>query len=210
MTNGPTDIVPHGGLGELPAAVGPSDQQTQELNDSWNTYNEIEARLLANNIAPPTPPMVSVPVVTTDVLNGLNGVQYMETYLALDAWHNFIGETISQLENIILQINNEINDLDAVIRENCLVAAKQSGEPKPAEATIKHTVSMHPRRRFMVLEGQKNKQHLNRLQAKQKSLGRAEKLMSRNIERVKADMMSAGGYGGIQTRASGGLPPRIG
>ena len=200
-----------GGLGELPAAVGPSDQQQQALNDAWNTYQEIEDRLNQANIPQPSVPTTNIPTVTLEVLRGLSGDQYMEHYLALDAWHSFVGETISQLENIVLQIENETEDLGSHIRENMVQAAKTQGTNKPNDVDVKHAIQIHPRVRWLRLELQKNKQHLNRLLSKQKSLGRAEKLMSRNIERVKASMESAGGYGGIQRRASsGGIPPRFG
>lgn len=201
----------HGGLGELPAAVGPSDQQQQELNEAWNTYQEIENRLYDSGIPQPTAPREAMPSVTVEILRGLNGNEYMETYSALDSWHNFVGETISQLENIILQIDNEMDDLEVHIRKNLVDSTSGTGDRKPSAEDIKYAVKIHPRRRWLNLELQKNKQHLNRLEAKQRSLGRAEKMMSRNIERVKATMESAGGYGGIQSRASGGgLPPRFG
>jgi len=199
-----------GGLGELPAAVGPSDQQQQELNDAWNTYGEIEERLALSGISQPMIPREAMPTVTVEVLRGLNGNEYMETYSALDSWHNFVGETISQLENIILQINNELDDLEVHIRKNLIDSSKGTGDRKPSAEDLKYAVKIHPRRRWLNLELQKNRQQLNRLEAKQKSLGRAEKMMSRNIERVKAAMESAGGYGGIQSRAPGQLPPRFG
>lgn len=202
----------HSGLGELPVAVGPSDQQQLALNDAWNTYSEIEERLTTARIPLPEAPLESLPVVTVEVLRALSGNEYMETYSALDSWHNFIGETIAQLENIILQISNEMEDLEVHIRKNLLDTAKAAGEKKPAAEDVKYTVKLHPRRRWLNLELQKNKQHLNRLEAKQKSLGRSEKMMSRNIERIKATQESAGGYGGIQRRAplSASMPPRVG
>ena len=200
-----------GGLGELPSSLGPSDRQQQELNDAWNTYGEIEDRLSQQHIPQPMMPPAAMPTVTVEILNGLNGHQYMEVYMALDAWHSFIGETISQLENIILQINNEMDDLRAHIREGANQQARAQGAKKAADADVKHQVDINPRVRWLKLELQKNQQHLNRLEAKQKSLGRSEKLMSRNIERVKASLESSGGYGGIQRRASTpGLPPRMG
>lgn len=204
MTHGPV-----GGLGELPTAVGPSDQQQQDINDAWNTYDEIERRLASASIPPPMLPNDAIPVVTPELLRGLSGDQYMETYAAFDAWHNFIGETISQLENIILQINNEMDDLGSHIKKTMLETAKINEMRKPSLDDIKHEIKIHPRMRWLNLELQKNKQHLNRLEAKQKSLGRAEKLLSRNIERMKAAMESQGGYGGIQRRAHN-LPPRFG
>jgi hypothetical protein len=199
-----------GGLGELPAAVGPSDRQQQELNEAWNTYQEIEDRLALSGVSQPTIPREVMPTVSVEVLRGLSGNEYMETYAALDSWHNFVGETISQLENIILQVNNEMEDLEVHIRKNLIDTTEGSGGRKPSAEDLKYAVKIHPRHRWLKLELQKNKQHLNRLEAKQKSLGRAEKMMSRNIERVKAAMESAGGYGGIQSRAPGQLPPRFG
>lgn len=200
---------PAGGLGELPTAVGPSDQQQQAINSSWNTYNEIENRLAQTGITNPMLPNEAIPRITPEVLKGLNGDQYMETYMALDAWHNFIGETIAQLENIILQTVNEMDDLAAHIKKTMLETANVNGSKKPAVEDIKFEIKIHPRTRWLNLELQKNKQHLNRLEAKQKALGRSEKLMSRNIERMKATMESAGGLGGIPRRAAT-IPPRFG
>lgn len=204
MTHGPA-----GGLGELPTAVGPSDQQQQDINSAWNTYDEIEYRLAQSGITAPMLPNEAIPTITPEILKGLNGDQYMETYAALDAWHNFIGETIAQLDNILLQIDNEMDDLAAHIKKTMLDNARATDSKKPSAEDIKYETKIHPRMRWLNLERQKNKQHLTRLEAKQKALGRSEKLMSRNIERIKATMESAGGLGGIPRRAPA-IPPRFG
>jgi hypothetical protein len=200
-----------GGLGELPAAIGPSDQQQQQLNETWNTYSTIENQLIQASIMPLSTPVVGLPEITVEVLRGLNDDQYMEVYNAHDAWNSYIGETVSQVQNIILQLENEMDDLAMHIEQNCKTAAK--GDSKKASAEdIKLTIKVHPRHRWLKLELQKQQQMLNRLSARQKTLSRAERLLSRNIELIKAARESAGGGPGIQRRAiqpAAPLPPRI-
>lgn len=198
-----------GGLGELPLAVGPSDQQQEELNQRWNTYHLIEAHLAqAWGIQPPVPPVVIVPQVTVEILRGQNDDQYMETYNALAAWDNFIGETISQVQNIINQLNNEMDDLAVHVESNLKTTTKVEGK-KPSAEDIKFTIKVHPRHRYLKLELQKNEQILTRLEARQKSLSRSERLLSRNIELIKSTRDANLGGGGMQRRASPELPPRF-
>lgn len=210
-----------GGLGELPAAVGPSDQQQEQINDRWNTYALVEQSLGHMHIHPPKPPMFGIPEVTPEILRGLNDDQYMEVYNAHDAWNSFIGETVSQLENIILQIENEMDDLNIHVEQNMRETARVGGEgKKPPAEEVKFAIKSHPRIRYLKLELQKQQQMLGRLVAKQKTLSRAEKLLSRNIELIKSARESMGGSSGIPRRASGlqppqggytgGLPPRMG
>ncbi len=209
-----------GGLGELPAAVGPSDKQQEQINDQWNTYAVVEQSLANMHIHAPQPPMFSIPEVTPEILRGLNDDQYMEVYNAHDAWNSFIGETVSQIENIILQIENEMDDLAVHVEDQIKKTSKHGGESKkPSAEEIKFTIRSHPRIRYLKLELQKHQQMLNRLVAKQKTLSRAEKLLSRNIELIKSARESMGGASGIPRRASGiqspqggytgGLPPRM-
>lgn len=195
-----------GGLGELPSAVGPSDQQQAQIREQWNTYGEIEYRLESNGIRPLGTPSIGIPEINPQLLQGLNDNQYTEIWAALDAWNSFIGETVSQLENIILQIENEMDDLRVHVHENSRRTAQVGKEKKPSNEELKFTVDSHPRFRFLKLELQKNKQHLNRLQARQKTLSRSERLLSRNIELIKSGRESGLGAGGGQRRAS--MPPR--
>lgn len=197
-----------GGLGELPAAVGPSDQQQEELNYRWNTYQQTEDHLVRSNILPLQSPMVAMPEITVEVLRGLNDDQYMEVYNAHDAWNSYIGETMSQVQNIILQVENEMEDLAIHVEENMKKTAKVEGK-KPSAEEVKFGIKSYPRYRWLKLELQKNQQILNRLSARQKTLSRAERLLSRNIELIKAAREAAGMGGGIQRRASAGLPPRF-
>src|SRR5262245_46052768 len=117
-----------GGLGELPLALGPSDQQQQQLNQTWNTFHQIEAQLCQSNIMPMSVPIVGIPEMTVEVVRGLNDAQYMQVYIAHDAWNSYIGETISQVQNIILQIENELDDLSVHIEQNLKVAGKGDGK----------------------------------------------------------------------------------
>lgn len=197
-----------GGLGELPAAVGPSDQQQQQINDRWNTYNQIEGQLIQSHIMPLSTPIFGIPEITVEILRGLNDEQYMEVYSAHDAWNSYISETISQVENIILQIENEMDDLAVHVEEGMRTTAKMEGKKPPAEE-VKFAIKSHHRHRWLKLELQKNQQTLNRLNARQKTLARAERLLSRNIELIKSGRESAGGAGGIQRRGAPALPPRI-
>lgn len=197
-----------GGLGELPAAIGPSDQQQQQINDRWNTYQIIENHLVTSGIYPLRAPIVGIPEITPEILRGLNDDQYMEVYNAIDAWNSYIGETVSQVQNIILQIENEMEDLAIHVEENLKLTAKMEGK-KPTAEEVKHAVKAHARQRWLKLEHQKNQQTLNRLTSRQKTLARSERLLSRNIELIKSAREIGAGGGGIQRRGSAQLPPRI-
>jgi hypothetical protein len=198
-----------GGLGELPAAVGPSDHQQQQINDRWNTYSQTENHMAsALGIHPLPLPMFGVPEVTVELLRGLNDSQYMEVYNAHDAWNSFVTETMSQVQNIILQIENEIDDIAIHLEEQLKATAKMEGK-KPTTDDIKWTIKSHPRIRFLKIELQRQKQLESRLTARQKTLSRAERLLSRNIELIKSQRESANGGPGMQRRASGDLPPRF-
>ena len=198
-----------GGLGELPLAVGPSDQQQEALNQQWNTYHLIEAHLAqAWGIQPPVTPVIAIPTITVELLRGQNDEQYMETFNALAAWDNFISETISQVQNIITQLENEMADLAVHVEENLKATAKIENK-KPSADDIKFTIKVHPRYRYLKLELQKNQQILTRLEARQKSLSRSERLLSRNIELIKSTREATLGAGGMQKRASPDLPPRF-
>lgn len=197
-----------GGLGELPLASGPADENIREMNALWSTYDEIETQLQGLGIMPLAAPLIAMPTITPDVLRGYNDEQYMEVYNAHDAWNSYICETISQVQNIILQIENEIDDLATFVEDN-IKKAGRGDTKKPTADEIKFCIKSHPRVRYLKLELQKNKQLESRLEARQKTLARAEKLLSRNIELIKAKRESNGQGSGMQQRASAGLPPRF-
>jgi hypothetical protein len=199
-----------GGLGELPSAVGPSDHQQETLKQQWDTYSDIESYLIGKSIMPLTIPIVGIPEITPALLQGLNDDQYMEVYNALDAWNSYISETVSQIQNMILQTENEMDDLALHVEQNLKTTAKVEGK-KPSAEDVKFTVKVHPRNRALKLELQRHQQALNRLSARQKTLARAERLLSRNIELIKLNRESAGGSGGLPRRGSPAqmpLPPR--
>jgi len=188
-----------------PDIVGPSAEQEKDIHDEWDTFDQIELKMTQMGFDVIDKPQVSCPEITTELLTTANGHAYTEAYAAVQAWYNYAYHTMSRLDAMLIQVENERGDIDQSLRDDAQ-NTKVTGSSgrlramKPEE--IKGMIAGNPRYRELIMEKQLLDQQKLLLDGHLKRFGRGLKLLSRQIELRKEDRGYTHGNNNLGARAT--------
>lgn len=183
--------ITQGGL-QLPDVLsGIGASKEADIHSNWDTYsqakNHVEMEL---GFPPPSEPNVAPPDITLDDLEA-SGKDYTDRYLALLHWFNYAQEKEADAECCVLQLENEMKQIAATMRETMRGRSSKvtrAGEKKaPPAAEMEDKIRMNDR--YLELSTQlQSWTHVKKLvQVKRECFESKLKLMSRQVEIKRLD-----------------------
>jgi hypothetical protein len=177
-----------GGL-QLPPTVGPGFEIESQIEASWNTFEDMELALSQMGFPPVEKPNFNIPQLTPEVLTSPDSKKYTEIYWQIEAWHTYAFNTMARIKAILVQIVNEQNKIERVIRkEEAQPNADGSSKPKQTKTQLDDLIANTPRYEELTYEKQKLDQQKQLMQSYVDSLDRDLKLVSRQVEIRRQDI----------------------
>lgn len=162
----------------------------QQLNDHWDTFDEVEADLSKLGIHPLTKPNSVMPDITAELLTSHNAAQYAEAFARMRAWYDFVLNVRARTKAIEIQLDNQMDILATDTKQAYLKYAEDHNMKKPSEGSINHYVKAQPRYQQLMREIQPIKQRLTILDGRLDGLDRGLKILSRNLELIRQKIES--------------------
>jgi hypothetical protein len=194
------DNVRAGRLGKL-GAVGPSEQQTTEVNNQWETFNTVVTYLQERGIRLPDKPNTEIPEITEEVLGTTDNREYTRIYAQQLAWANYLGPLLAWIRAELLQYENRLDLLAPTIKrelkEGNKLAAK---EDRLSQEEITDRVELNPGYLDVKIKAQELKQKRWMVESMLDNLERGMKVTSRQVEIRRQELEG--------TRTASSLPQR--
>lgn len=162
----------------------------QQLNEHWDTFDEVEADLSKLGIHPLVTPNSVMPDITAELLTSHNDVQYAEAFARLRAWYDFVLNVRARTKALEIQMENQMDVLATITKQAYLKYAEDNGMKKPSDEMIKHYIKAQPRYQQLMREIQPIRQRLVILDGRLDGLDKGLKILSRNLELIRQKIES--------------------
>lgn len=191
-----------GGL-RLPSTMaGVGESAGKEIHTEWSTYERAKRMLEEEyGMAPPQEPNWPAPDLTLDDLTKSVGKDYTEKYMQLTGWYGYLSEVKSRVVAQILELENEMRQIEATMRQNMRdrttrTTAKGEAKAPPAQE-MDDKIRLDPRYKELGIKKQGFEQVASMLTSRINKHEYEIKLMSRQVEIKRTEWEHAGREGGI-------------
>lgn len=173
----------------LPNTAGPSDADTVEIYQRWNTQPEIEAELAREGFVPLNQPGFVFPIITAELLTSPDNKQYTEMYQCSVAWADYARDKLARTQMTILQQKNTRNEIERMLRRGLLDSVGNAKKPTLKEQQDYFDADPVYANLSLQLQVQEQKElvYASELQRYQDQV----KLLSRNVE-IRRENWGAG------------------
>lgn len=179
----------------LPDVLGPSDNKIAEIQQRYDTFDEIELECQRMGFSAMEKPQHDYPVITPDTLSSITHSEYTKTFTEFNGWYSYAHNTLARMKALRLGKRQEMDEINRAIREDIARSnIKFSAERKTEK------VESHPRHGELRFEIMKLDQQIMLMDSHVESLERSLKLISRQIELIKMDHEN--------NRVNGNMPNR--
>lgn len=191
-----------GGLRLPDTIAGVGETEQAAIHDAWSTYEKIKETIeMEFGMLPIEEPAWSPPTLTLDDLTEKVGKDYTEKYLQVTAWYGYLGEVKARLSAQLLEIDNEMNHIEASMREKMRERSTKTtkgGERKaPPLAEMADKIQLNGRYSDLSVKKQGLEQMIVILTARIVRHEYEIKLLSRQVEIKRTEFDHAQREGGI-------------
>lgn len=173
-----------GGL-RVPGPLGVGQTEEEQIQRTWQTFDEMELMLTRLGIPPLEKPRCTIPKVTANLLTDSQNREFSQIFAEISEWYGFVTSLYGRIQAKLVEIDSELADLEVQNRRKMLKAWKDAGGEKKDKPTVQdlsdHNM-MHPRVRALKHEWQQYEQQRLILQPRKEQLYRDWKTVSRQVE----------------------------
>lgn len=187
----------------LPSTIaGVGETAQEEIHTQWSTYEWAKEFLERQyGLVPPQEPNWAPPELTLKDLTESIGKDYTEKYMQITGWFGYLAEVKSRVNAQILELDNEMKQIEASMRENMRAMSSKttkSGEPKaPPAQEMEDKIRLDPRYKELGVKKQGFEQMATMLTSRINKHEYEIKLMSRQVEIKRTEFDHASREGGI-------------
>jgi hypothetical protein len=194
----------------LPTNTGLGQTAEQAVHQQWDTLEEQREKRASEGFSPMDQPDFGCPQVTEEVLTTADSKAYTATYAQQLAWFNYASQTLSRCVSELLQVDNEMDILEARMRKGFRERMKVGGkEAKMTAEEMRDEILLEPRHAYLMLRKQQLSQYKVELGAYTEGIERGLKVISRQveirkmeIEQSRVNIPNRGYGGGIRTQGT--------
>jgi hypothetical protein len=152
------------------------------IHQWWETFDRMELELQEAGVPPTEVPTSTRPKLTAEILATPNYQQFTEIYSIFGEWFGYIVDYHARVRAKLIEIVNEMNDIEVMMRENMREAAKAPGVKKLSQLEMSDKIESLPQYRELKRERQKWDQQRIMLDGRLEQTSRDLKIISRQVE----------------------------